>query len=276
MKRTRSEASLEASRPVASDDLPASIREVSSWGPVTVAGPGDRVGILSDIHAPYHDDEALAAALDAVAKVDPTVVILNGDTIDFYSVSRFERDPERRDLGREIEIGRGVLRHIRRRFRKARIIFKVGNHEERWRSYLIQHAADLLGLSEFQLPAVLHLPDERIEIVTDKRPLLVGKLPVLHGHEYKTGFAPPVNPARGLFLRSKASALCGHFHQRSEHQERTLEGSIIATWSTGCLCQRAPAYMPLNNWSHGFATVTVSAGGLFHVENRIIIDGKIY
>jgi predicted phosphodiesterase len=249
---------------------------VSRWGAVTVAGEGDRVGILSDIHAPYHDDEALSVALDALAKINPTVVILNGDTIDFYAVSRFDRDPDRRNLGQEIEIGRGVLRHIRKRFPKARIVFKVGNHEERWRAFLINNAADLLGLSEFQLAAVLHLPDLDIECVGDKRPLLVGKLPVLHGHEYKTGFAPPVNPARGLFLRSKASALCGHFHQRSEHQERTLEGSIIATWSTGCLCQRDPAYMPLNNWSHGYATVTVGAGGLFHVENRIIIDGKIY
>jgi predicted phosphodiesterase len=260
----------------ASYDLPASIREVSQWGPVNVAGPGDRVGILSDIHAPYHDEGALSVAIDSLVKINPTVVILNGDTIDFYSVSRFQTDPEQRDLGREIEIGRGVLRHIRKRFPKARIVFKVGNHEERWRAYLIQHAADLLGLSEFQLPAVLNLPDHDISIVGDKRPLMVGRLPVLHGHEYKSGFAPPVNPARGLFLRAKASALCGHYHQRSEHQERTLEGSILATWSTGCLCQRNPQYMPLNNWSHGFAVVTVTKGGLYHVENRIIIDGKIY
>ena len=265
--------------PAAADpvgDLPASIRDVSKWGSVTVAAAGDRVGILSDIHAPYHDDEALAVALDALGKFDPTVVILNGDTVDFYAVSRFERDPDRRDLGREIEIGRGVLAHIRKRFRKARVVFKIGNHEERWRSFLINNAADLLKMSEFQLPAVLHLDEHRIECVGDKRPLLVGKLHVLHGHEYKAGFAPPVNAARGLFLKATASSLCGHFHQRSAQQKRTLDGSIIATWSTGCLCHLNPAYMPLNDWTHGFATVTVSDGGLYRVDNREIIGGKIY
>lgn len=256
--------------------MPHPVEEVSNWGAIAVAQEGDCVGVLSDLHVPFHDAPAVSAALDDLQRRKCNVILLNGDVVDFYSVSRYEVDPSRRDLGREIEQGRQMLGHIRARFPKARIIYKVGNHEERWKSFLIQNGAELLRLSEFELPGVLHFDEHGIQCVDDRRAIEVGRLIVLHGHEYRFAIANPVNAARGLFLRTKQSALCGHFHQRSEHGSRTVSGDTISTWSVGCLCHLNPQYMPYNEWSHGYAVVEVGENGTYYVHNKRIIKGKVY
>lgn len=255
--------------------MPRPVEEVPSWGSVSIAADGDVVGVASDIHVPYHDAVAVGAALDDMRRRNVNVLLLNGDTLDFYGASFYETDPERRDLGREIEQGRQMLSHIRRRFPKARIVYKVGNHEERWRSFLIRRGPELLSLSELDLYRLMRMDDLGIELVTDRRAIKVGSLTVLHGHEYRFAIANPVNAARGLFLKAKSSALCGHFHQRSEHSSRTVDGSTIRTWSTGCLCHLSPQYMPFNEWSHGYAVVEVGKAGAFHVHNKSVIDGRV-
>ena len=50
----------------------------------------------------------------------------------------------------------------------------------------------------------------------------------------------------------------------------------MACWSTGCLCDLHPRYMPLNKWNHGFAIVDLDTAGGFSVRNFRIIDGKVY
>jgi hypothetical protein len=114
------------------------------------------------------------------------------------------------------------------------------------------------------------------DYVTDKRPIRLGELNIIHGHEYKFAISNPVNPARGLFLRCKAYAMCGHFHQSSYHSEKNVEQNKIATWSTGCLCDMHPDYAPYNNWSHGFAFVETFADGKFEVQNKIIAHGRVF
>jgi hypothetical protein len=104
---------------------------------------------------------------------------------------------------------------------------------------------------------------------------MAGKLPILHGHEWFGGFAPPVNPARGLFLKAKESCIIGHHHRSSEHSEKNLSGQVTTTWSTGCLCGLQPEYAPYNNYNHGFAHVIVSSDGNYQVKNIRIIDYKI-
>lgn len=68
---------------------------------------------------------------------------------------------------------------------------------------------------------------------------------------------------------------CGHFHRISEHSETTLSRKQIGTWSTGCLSELSPRYMPNNKWQHGAAYIEVEKDGTFHVDNFRIIDGKI-
>lgn len=100
---------------------------------------------------------------------------------------------------------------------------------------------------------------------------------VTHGHLLIKGIFAPVNPARGAFLRAKDSIIISHVHNPSSHTEKTIKGKIIATYSTGCMCELNPDYNPFgNNFGHGFAHITVENNGEYHVDNKRIIEGKIY
>ena len=115
-----------------------------------------------------------------------------------------------------------------------------------------------------------------IEWVKDQRRIMLGKLPLLHGHELGRGFAPPVNPARGAFLKAVDHIMVGHHHQYSTHQAKTIMGKVIVTFSTGCLCHMNPKYARVNQWAQGFADVEVSKGHAFDVRNYRIVNGTIY
>jgi predicted phosphodiesterase len=254
--------------------LPKGKRELKSWKPLQISGPCKAL-ILSDVHVPFHDEIALEAAVEAGLAEQCDTVILNGDFMDFFGVSHFRKDPRKINFAKELETGRQVLRWLRDKFPDARIIIKEGNHDERWEMYLIDRAPVLLDLACCTFPELLELDEVHIEHVREKRPIRLGRLNVLHGHEYRFIFSP-VNAARGLFLRANAHAICGHLHKNSQHSETNLEGKSISTWSTGCLCDLRPAYDPLAKWQHGAAIVSVERSGAFHVTPLRIIDGRLY
>ncbi len=255
--------------------LPKAVTHFDAWGAEELSGPA-RMLILGDLHIPYHSEEAIRLAIDYGRAAKANAVLINGDMADFFSLSTWEKDPRKRDLAGEIAAGKQFLSVLRDVFPRARIIFKEGNHEERWTRFLQKKAPELLGVPEFEWHAVYGLRKLRIRHVGECRPIKVGKLIVIHGHEYRFAISNPVNPARGLFLRSKTHAICGHFHQSSQHSEKRLDGKVVSTWSAGCLCDLNPDYAPINNWNHGFAFAEVTSSGAFQVSNPRIIDGAIY
>lgn len=233
-----------------------------------------RIGILSDIHFPYYDKKALNAALDSIKKFEVGTIILNGDIIDCYHLSNFEKDPKRRSFKYELDMLKNFFEQLRKMFPKQRIIYKIGNHEERYERYILNRIPELLELELLTFGNVVKSQEFGIEIVTNKRVMKAGKLNIIHGHELRAGIISPVNIARGFFLKTKASTLGGHHHRTSEHIEHDLNGDFIGCFSTGCLCGLTPAYMPINSHNHGFAMVE-TFGSDFHVRNLKIIDGKV-
>ena len=251
---------------------PASVAE--TWTPrvLEVVGP---VGIISDVHVPYHDETAVAAAVDYLAEAGILGLVLNGDIADFYAISRYMKDPSQRDFRGELEAVRQFIGWIRERFPKIPIVYKVGNHEERWNHWIWQHAPEISDEPLTSLVAWLHLEQHGVELVDDRRPIMLGRLPVLHGHEKGMGISAPVNQARGTFLRLNHTCLEGHGHRTSTHVESDMFHREIATWSTGCLCDLRPDYAVYNKWNHGFAIVNVHADGEFDVQNLRIKGGTV-
>ena len=232
-----------------------------------------RVLVLSDIHIPYHSIDALSAAFDYAKDEKPDAILLNGDTIDFHGLSRFVKDPKARSFAYELSAFRRFFEVVSEIF-QCRIYFKLGNHEERYNHFLMMKAAELEGVEEFSLENIIKARAEGIEVIGDKRIIKLGDLNVVHGHEFGGSIFSPVNIARGLFLRGKVSALQGHNHQTSEHTETNMNRDITTTWSTGCLCELHPAYLPINKWNHGFTIVDID-GNDFHVRNKRIDKGKV-
>lgn len=238
------------------------------------------IAILNDIHAPYHNISALTAALEYCKKQKVDAVIVT-EMFDFYGGSRFMKDPRKRKMFQELETGCEIFRTIHR-ILKCPIYFKLGNHDERWMHYLwqklgeLEQLEDLEELKELNFHTVLkrRLPNIPIEIIDEKRIIKINSLNVIHGHEFGGSIFSPVNIARGFYLRAKANTIGGHHHRTSEHTEQNINEEVTTTWSTGCLCELHPQYLPINSWNHGFAIVSVN-GKAFHVDNKRIFKGNI-
>jgi len=233
-----------------------------------------RVLLLSDIHIPYHSIAALTAVFDFAKKEKPDAILLNGDTLDFFGLSKFCKDPRKRSFAAELQSFKELIAIIQKLFPSAKLYLKIGNHEERYLHYLFMKAKELVGVEEFELENIIKARANGIEIIGDKRIINANGLNIIHGHEFASGFFSPVNVARGLFLRGKTSAIQGHNHQSSEHTESNMNGKITTTWSTGCLCELHPEYMPINKWNTGFAMIDMGEDD-FEVRNKRIYKGKI-
>jgi predicted phosphodiesterase len=234
----------------------------------------NRILILSDIHIPYHDVKALKTAIEHGKKQNPTIILLNGDVGDFYAASDHSKDP-RRLMSEELDSLRQFLFYLRAQFPKARILYKIGNHETRVERYLTKNAPVVLGIPEFKIQSFLKFDDMGIELVESLQITRLGKLPVIHGHELPKGGG--VNPARWLWLKLDETAMCGHFHKTSENIEATgLQKKLTNNWSLGCLCDLSPDYAITNRWNHGFATVEINHSDDYFVANHKIIDGRVY
>lgn len=256
------------------EKMPKSVNEVRSAFMITGK---HRILVLSDIHFPHHDEKALAAAIAYGRKINPTIVYLNGDTVENYALSRWEPDPRKRDLAGEIKSVKQGLAYLRERFPKALIVFKHGNHEARSEDYLRRKAPELLGVEDFKLSRLLDFEGKGIQEVELLQFAQLGKLNIIHGHELPKGISNPVNPARGMFLRTAETSMCGHFHQTSQHTEaRGIRKEVVSCWTTGCLCGLQPDYAVVNKWNHGFAVVETDRNGDFEVSNLKVIGGKVF
>jgi predicted phosphodiesterase len=245
---------------------------LEKYDPYTLTLPG-QWGVISDIHIPSHDLTTVTLFVEECKRRKVVGVVLNGDILDCHEISNHDKDPSALRYTQEIAAGRSFLGWLRKELPNAEIIYKLGNHEERLERYIANRAPALIDLEYIGYDKLLHLDELGIELVTDKRIIHLGKLHVIHGHEYRGGGG--VNPARWLYLRAGSVAMCGHFHRPSEHHDRDISMSMKAAWSLGCACFLHPKYCPINQWAHGFAFVDVDGKGMFSVENKRVMNGKI-
>jgi predicted phosphodiesterase len=252
----------------------ADIPKSSSQERARINIEGSRILFLSDIHFPYHNEKALNIALNYGKANDVDCIYLNGDVIDCYQLSSFERDPRKRQFSYELKQVQKFFEILRREFPKAHIYFKEGNHEERYWRFMRIKAPELLDIEAFSLSSLLKLDEFNIQYIPGRTKSNIGALSVFHGHEFGNSTFSPVNVARGLYMRAKANAICGHSHQTSEHTERDVNNKMVTTWSVGCLSELSPDYSPYNKWNHGFAFIT-SNGNEFTVQNMRIYKGKV-
>lgn len=246
----------------------------ASYEPFIISGY-KKVGILSDVHLPYHNIDALTCAITYLKKEKVDAILLNGDTMDCHQLSRFIRDPKKRDFKYELDTLKAFMGVLDKQL-KCKVFFKIGNHEARYEKFLMEKANELKGVEEFEFENIIKARAKGIEIIASNRFMKLNELNGIHGHEYIGGISAPVNVARGLYLRGKVSAFQGHNHSTSEHSETDMNGKITTTWSIGCLSELHPAYMPLNKWNWGCAMVELDSNGKdYQFFNKRIFNGKI-
>jgi predicted phosphodiesterase len=236
---------------------------------------GTKFLILCDVHIPYQDNEALTVAINEGVRQGCDAVILNGDALDCHMISDFVKDPRKRKFKDELYAMRQFVDTLRGQFPTAHIYYKEGNHEERYWRYMRVKAPELFDIDAFDFASLCHLDKHNITWIDGKSKLNIGKLSIFHGHEFGKQFLPSVNVARGLFMKTKVSALCGHHHQTAEHNERDANGKFITCWGVGCLSELSPDYNPYSKYNHGFAIVEKGTNGNYSVKNLRIHEGQI-
>ena len=269
--------------------LPDFIQEAQS--PIQIDGPC-RVGIVSDIHIPFASKMAVELAVKHFRKAKIDELLINGDLCDFHKGSRFEHSPDAMEMTEEMDQTAKFLQWLRGQFPKIPIKLKPGNHDERWGKWLMAGGSVMLakeeGLSLESMLArrldVLHgkpngektdsLKTYGIEYVAERRRVDVGKLPVYHGHEL--GIKSSVQPGRTVFLKTSHTCLIGHLHSTNTYVKPDMNHAETACFSSGCLCELSPRWLPVNNWNWGAVIVDVASDNEFDVHNfRITADGKV-
>ena len=265
-------------RPARDPKNPYGVPESDSipWAPVHIPSSFNSGLLFSDTHYPYHDVRAINAMLDyTVGHKKINFIFINGDGLDCYQGSKFNRDPRNRSISDEIWGWIEFLNILKEVFPGVQIYWKTGNHEERLENYLRVKAPELMDFTEFKLGEILKIRGlQGIEVI-EKQIVYIARLPFLHGHEMPGGAASPVNPARGLMLKTLSSAVVSHHHRTSAQSETDVNEKLMSWYSLGCLCGLHPEYALINKWNHGFSTIQTE-GLDYEFSNMKIYQGKVY
>ncbi len=246
-----------------------------NYEPYYIPTVQNNILLLNDFQIPYHNIPACNAAIEYGINKKINTIIFGGDFFDFYQGSDFCRDPKKRRIPEELEMGAEFLDALREAFPDAVFYFIVGNHDYRIERYLMVKAPELYGIPDFQLNILLRFGERKINYIKDKRIVRAGNLNILHGHEIYRGLSVLVNPARTISVKAKESTIVGHWHMTSEHPAKRLNGELFSCYSTGCLCDLHPEYAPINEWNHGFAHIRINEDKTFKVFNARISEGKV-
>jgi predicted phosphodiesterase len=248
--------------------------EEPEYTPYELPKVNNKVLFMSDIHLPFHDLASIRIALEDARDKKVNTVILGGDILDMYNCSSFDKTPSKSSFIHERELFYALIDDIDYYLPHAKVFWIEGNHEYRFKRYMLNKALEIFDVPEFTMESLFSVRELGIEYIGRKQFIKAGNLNIMHGHEYGNVSAG-VNPARGMFLKAKDSVIFGHLHKSSEHVSADLRGTITSVYSVGCLCYLHPEYRPLNEWNTGYGLIELHPDGGFMVKNKKIVGGKI-
>ena len=240
----------------------------------------ERLLIVPDTHAPFHDERAWKLMLKVARQFKPQIIVHQGDLADFYAVSAHSKDPSRKaTLKEELKVVR-KLRGDLDRLGAKRKVFIEGNHEDRLRRYLEEKAPELFGM--FDTDSLLQLRENGWEFTPYKSYARVGK--VYFSHD--TGNSGLYTTARAL-QAFQHSIVIGHHHAIQYAVEGDATGKHRVGAQFGWLGDAKRAdYMhrikALRNWSLGFGVGHKDDTGVVHLQPipiinySCVLNGRLY
>lgn len=230
--------------------------------------------IISDLHIPYQDKPVVEAALDFIKDEQPDIVTINGDLMEMYDVSSFQRWIRVPSLQDEIEETKEFLARLRRKAPAAKIKYTGANHEYRLQSYIDKNAPRLNDLKATKLDELLELKKLKIEWIYNNRIEAHYKWgALLIGHWFLSRKRPG-QAAYELALKFGTSVVQGHTHKQGMSIIRQRERHMGA-YEPGCLCTLSPDWEDSPNWTQGFAVAfRLKGGNRFSVNLVTIVDNK--
>lgn len=235
------------------------------------APEGSKVVVLSDLQIPFVDLALEAARDQFIGEWQPDYIIYNGDCMDCYELSSFDKNPNRMfDLEDEQEQTRKMLRH-HKSITNAKLYWIDGNHEDRLQRVIWKHAQGFAHMVK-DLPEALEL-DKFCEayLPYGKHIEFLGFI-ITHGTIARMHSA---YTAKAMIDRYRSSGCSGHTHRIGSHSVTDSRG-VSATWyecGFGARMDLEYAKAP-PNWQQGFLCAVVAGGALHPQLVRVIETGK--
>jgi hypothetical protein len=231
--------------------------------------------IGNDFHFPFEDKKAVKCFNSLISLIQPNNVILNGDLLDNYNISRFDRNPNRKEnLQYELDKVVEFLTKLRDKH-QGKIVYLFGNHESRMERYLHSQAKELSSLRCLELPQLLELDKLDIEWRPYGEPYHLNKNTLItHGTTVraKAGYSGSAESLK----HGNFNGVSGHVHRLGINYYKTYRGNSF--WiENGCLCKLDQDYInPFTvDWQQGCSVLT-EIGNLTVPELVPINNGIAY
>ena len=224
--------------------------------------------ILNDIQI-MDFSRCLHLVTSFVKWLKPDGVLLNGDILDLYRLSRFTKNPSIPLQSLEVEIDTCETILLAQIPESTRQRFWIGgNHEDRYRRYIWDKAPEL-DVEPLKFSKLAKCPDYGFKYLEYGDGVMLGKLYVTHGEVVRkhSGYT-----AKAHFDKYGVSVLHGHTHRLGQYSHRNRSGQFGA-WENGCLCKLTPEFDHYPDWQHGFSVVLHDPKtGIFNVEQIRIFE----
>lgn len=246
-----------------------------------------KVMVTSDWHVPYEDKKAINIANKVASVYQPDIYVLNGDLVDMYSLSFWDKNPEHFDVQHEVNKAKSYLSTLRDVLgKKTHIVYLEGNHEARLQRYLWKNP-ELSELDILKMDKLLELDKYGVEWVGAQMDYWkqtsgaynIGDVRIMHGDNRLNGASTSKYSGysvKNTLQTTRKNTIIGHVHRGAMHYNTNEDGTLVGI-ENGCLCQE----IPTANWQQGFSTFEVykNKGQNFqfhHIDNnRLIYQGKI-
>lgn len=210
---------------------------------------------IGDLHIPYHDPKLIRNLLRSIKQEKPQYIVLLGDVLDFYALSRFRKDPTKLlSLNQELEETVDFLQLLRQAQPEARIYYCEGNHEARLLKFLWDAAPQLTSLN-LNMQSLLQLNRLQIHYISDRKGVDIGPYTFMHGCYVRKH--PGASVLEHVHRMGK-NIVIGHCHRLAVVHVSIGNRQLVGV-ETGCLTR--PEYhdyirTPDPNWSFGYVVLS--------------------
>lgn len=275
------------------DDVLAFIQKLSPMGysaPVqskVKQDANDIAIVIGDMHFGMECNKTLNIFFETVRELKPSKVILNGDTLDLFALSKYPKDP-RKIINLEDEKNRyhaflKTLHDITEPW-NCEITETNANHsgnsqEGRLWRYISQQMPALASMTRVQelltYENIFYPPADWCRVTLVDEVVLPTNLIVRHGTVVRKNGGMS---ARGEFEKVFASTLTNHVHRLGSTMQRQpaignrLEETYV-NYENGCACDLNPDYVELPNWQNGFSIVNYTDDSI-GVEQVLVRGNK--
>jgi len=224
--------------------------------------------LLFDEHTPFQNKKLWKNKLKLIRSFTFDKIIIGGDFIDCYSISRFEKTPHRaEDLNYEITEAITMLKALRKAAPNAEIIYISGNHSERLQKILDTNMRAFRNLPDLNLKKLLRFDELNIRY-HDEYYKLNNKFIVTHGT------ACCKQSSKAELEKWGISGCSGHVHRYNDHKKNyneKIKAHPLKWYSFGCgadLLQLDYAKNMRHNWDNSFGIIEYDK----HNFNMTVID----